>query len=273
MKKLVFIYLIFGSLALFSQNKKADKILKEGKLLYRLEKASWYGTDDFLVRFKDLTSNIGGYVSYETDGNKVNTVFFDKYINKVIVRYTFDEVPKEIPIKIDTINRVITELEKNLFKIRQDAKNKMIENKDDFFKFYKNTSPNFIPVITKNKKQVFILTGPQKSGIVLIGNDYLLKYNKKNKFKSKEKIHNSILEFKYKSKNKKKPLVSTYHSHIVTDFITSTDICTLLLYKDYIEWKQHTVMSKKWVSIFDLQKENLIILKMKAWKKINNLKK
>jgi len=108
---------------------------------------------------------------------------------------------------------------------------------------------------------------------VLIGNDYLLTYNKKNKLKKKEKLHNSLLEFPYKfeegDKNEgDKKMEMTIHSHIVTDLITETDICTLLLYKDFVEWDHHLVMSKKYVSIFDLKEESLQVMKTKDWKKL-----
>ncbi len=152
--------------------------------------------------------------------------------------------------------------------IRQDAIRQVSENKDDFFTFYENTSLNFIPLVRNGKKQVFILTGSKVSNAVNIGNDYLLTYNKKNKLIKKKKLHNTLLQFQGKSDDPENPIVSTHHSHVLSDIITSTDICTLLLYKDFIEWKQHYVISKKYVSIFDLEKENLVVLTRKAWDKI-----
>ena len=132
---------------------------------------------------------------------------------------------------------------------------------------------NFIPVITGKERNVFVLTGPQVSGIILIGNDYKLTYNKKNEFIKKEKIHNSILQFQYKSGKDESPIETTFHSHIITDYFSSTDICTLLLYKDFLEWKQHIVIGEKYVSIFNIENESLFTMKTKDWKKINDGKK
>jgi len=132
---------------------------------------------------------------------------------------------------------------------------------------------NFIPLINDKEKSVFVLTGPKVSGVVLLGNDYKINYDKKNEFKEKEKIHNSILQFLYNSGDKKKPTVSTIHSHLLTEYISSTDICTLFLYKNYVEWNQHIVISEKEVSIFDLEKEILFTMKRKAWEKIYNNQK
>lgn len=275
MQKIILVLLILSSSFVYSQNKETEKILNEGKLLFRIEKASWYGTDDMLTRFKSKKDSLGGYLSYETADNKINTIFFSRFdSDKILIRYEFDSLPKPEPIKIDTLNHLATDLEKSLISIRQDARNKAYSTNDDkFFSFYDNTSLNFIPVITDKQRNVFILTGPQVSGIVLIGNDYKLTYNKKNEFIKREKIHNSILQFQYKSNKDESPIETTFHSHIITDYISSTDICTLLLYKDFLEWRQHIVIGEKYVSIFNLENESLFTMKTKDWKKINDGKK
>lgn len=274
MQKIIILLLIISSSLTFSQNKESEKILNEGKLLFRLEKGSWYGTDDMLVRFKSKKDSIGGYLSYENEDNKINTIFFSRFdSNKILVRYEFDSLPKTKPIKIDSTNHIASKLEKSLIKVRKDAQKRAYSNKDKFFKFYENTALNFIPVINEKDSNVFVLTGPQIPGVVLIGNDYKLEYNKKGEFVKKIKIHNSILQFPYKSDNPENKLESTFQSLVLSKFINSTDICTLLLYKDYVEWKQHYAMSKKYVSIFDLEKENLLIITKKAWNKINNHQK
>lgn len=269
MQKIILTIFILSSSFLYSQNKETEKILNEGKLLFRLEKGSWYGTDNMLAKFKGKKDSVGGYLSYENSEKKINTIFFSRFdSDKILLRYEFDSLPKPEPIKIDTLNHIATELEKSLISIRQDAKDRAYANEDKFFNFFKNTSLNFIPVITKKERNVFVLTGPQVSEIVLLGNDYKLSYDKKSKYKKKEKIHNSILQFPYNSGDKENPTVSTIHSHIITEYISSTDICTLLLYKNYVEWNQHIVMSEKEVSIFDLEKESLFTMKRKAWEKI-----
>jgi len=124
MKNTILTLLLFTNLLGFSQNSKTNKILEEGKLLYRLEKASWYGTDDFLVRFVDKRDSIGGYLSYQTEDEKVNCIFYSRFDKtKILVRYQFDNLPVQIPIGIDTLNISATETELNLIEIREDARN------------------------------------------------------------------------------------------------------------------------------------------------------
>jgi hypothetical protein len=266
MKKILFFITVFCA---SSVGQETEKILAEGKLLFRLEKASWHGTDDFLVRFPEKRDSIGGYLSYEDVDHSVINIFFSRNNPyRLLVRYTFDKLPQNNPVSIDTVNLSATELEKDLIEIRQDAMQKIQTNTDNFFTFYENSSLNLIPLIVDGEGKVFILTGPQVSDIVILGNDYLLKYDKNNRFVEKEKIHKSMLQFPYKSGTPGDTLTSTVHSHVITDCISTTDICTLLLYKDFVEWNQHYVISKKFVSIFDLKKEILVIIKRKVWEKM-----
>ena len=84
--------LLFVAFNVFSQkevDKKVREILAEGKLLYKSEMASWYGTDLFLENYKERT-NIGGYFSY-TENEISKCIFFSKAeIPKVIGTIAFD---------------------------------------------------------------------------------------------------------------------------------------------------------------------------------------
>ena len=271
MRSLIFLFLFLGVNA-YSKEINSEKILTEGKLLYRLEKASWYGTDIFLEKFPQKRDSIGGYLSY-VSGNSVINIFFSRYDpNHIFARFQFDSLPNPNPITIDTISLAATLEERDLIQIRLDAIDKLTTNENNFFKFYKNVSFNPIPLITQNERKVFIISGTNVNGLVLIGNDYLLHYDNNNKFIYKEKIHNSLIQLQSKVDSKNDPIVATMHSHVLSDFINPTDICTLLLYRDLVDWNQHYVISEKYVSIFDMKKETLTIITRKAWDKINKQK-
>jgi len=274
MKRFFVSFAVVLTMTTFSFGQKTDELLEEGKLLYRLEKASWYGSDFFYEHFQHKREIVGGYLSYLNENNQVINIFFEKdNPSRILVRFEFDSLPQTNPIIIDTINTMATEQEIELITIRQDAIQKISENKNRFFRFYENTSYNFIPLIRNEIKQVFILTSTQVPNIIIIGNDYLLTYNSENNLIKREKLHKSILKFPGKSGNPENPIVSTYHIHVLSELITSTDICTLLLYKDFIEWKQHYVFGKKSVSVFDLEKEELIVSTNKEWNKTNRFER
>ena len=180
MKKVFVILLTVFTVTSLSFGQNANKVLEEGKLLYRLEKASWYGTDIFLEKFAHKKDIAGGYLSYMNEKNQIVNIFFEKgNPSQILVRFEFESMPQTNPIKIDTINQIATQQEMDLIAIRQEAVQQVYENKEGFFTFYENTSLNFIPLIRNGKKQVFILTGSQVPNVVNIGNDYLLIYNKR----------------------------------------------------------------------------------------------
>ena len=149
MKKHITTILFAFAITTFSFGQKnVDKILEEGKLLYQLEKASWFGTDVFLEKFSHKINDIGGYLSYLNEDNKVINIFF-KRDNPfhILVRFEFESMPQTNPIKIDTLNNIASKQEIDLITIRQDAFEKISENKDEFFSFYKDMSLNLIPLI------------------------------------------------------------------------------------------------------------------------------
>jgi len=231
MKTILTLMLTFFIGGLYAKKPDSGKILSEGKLLYRIEKASWYGADNFLANYPDRRDSIGGYLSYVATDNKINTIFFSRYnSDHILARYQFDSLPVQTPISIDIYQDQATSIEKDLITIRQDALEKISVNSDGFFSIYKGTSLNAIPLITDEERKVYILTGPQISGVVLIGNDYLLTYDKQNNFIEKSKIHNSLTQTPYKSDSEDNKIETTYHSHVNSEVIDATDICTLLLY-------------------------------------------
>jgi hypothetical protein len=61
------------------------------------------------------------------------------------------------------------------------------------------------------------------------------------------------------------------HSHgpETGDFITATDICTLMLYEKFAKWKKHNVVSKKYLNIWDCETDQLTVITMDALEKIS----
>lgn len=269
MKYLAIILLtIFSTIEANAQKPDSEALLKEGKQLYRLEKAAWYSTDHFLTNFQDKKDSIGGYLSYQGADGHVYSIFFSRFENnRILARYQFDNNTSSTPITVDTKVSSPIENEADLILMRQDAIMMLTENLDDFFTYYENASFNLIPIIDGKKRKVYILTASQKQATVFIGNDYLLEYNSKNKLTGKIKLHNSLIELPYKSPNEQE-ITATMHTHILSNHIEPTDICTLLLYKDYVDWSQHYAINKDYISILDLKKENLVIMTKKAFDKI-----
>lgn len=245
----------------------AESIEHEAKVLYLSEKASWHGTDIFMDKLKDKKSLIGSYISYDT-GKGVNNVFFAKGDDpEVLSTITFNYDLDLKNYKLDTVSRKLTKKEQELVKLRQAAL--AIVRTDTTFQRYRNTNLNIIT--TMNSKKVYVVTAPTVNGLIVLGNDYLLTFDKKNQLITKQKIHQDIQVFNVKPNDGQ---VAAIHTHLPSTgaYITATDICTLMLYKDFTSWGQHMVTSKDYVSIWDMKKDKLLILTAEAFEKINAAK-
>lgn len=263
---IAFIVIVFGATS-YGQSKDEKEILKEGIVLYKTEMASWYGTDIFLEKFNDKRQNVGGYFSY-LSGEKAVCIFFSLDNNpKIVASFIFDSTFSVSSAITDGVEREPTKKEKSLWAIRQSALAEF--QRDTLFKTYRDMNPNFIPLDDAKGKRVYVLSGPQKHGTVVFGNDYLLSFDEKNKVKSKRRLHKNIIPIEY-AKQGEPTVLTTMHSHLpeTGDLITATDICTLMLYEKYAGWNQHIVFSPNNVSLWDCNKNILAVLTRKAWDKI-----
>ncbi len=247
--------------------KKAAEIQAEAFKIYRSEKASWLGTDIMQeVYDSGIPSNLKGYFSYATE-NTVRCVFYSNdSIPKILLTIEFD--PSFDPEKTTVADyaREFSEREKEYYLLRKSVESVLIAD-TGFFKYYKNTNYNIVPVIDEQSKRVYILTATTTAATILFGNDYLLEFNSNNQLTSKTKLHNNLITIPTDTSGE---VVSGYHTHIgkTSEFITSTDICTILLYRPYVKWSTYNVISGKYISIWSNETNNLVILPNKTVKKI-----
>ncbi|WP_367390059.1 hypothetical protein [Lewinella sp. LCG006] len=251
-------------------SKQTDPIVEEGKLLYRCEMASWYGTDLFLEAYPNR-GNIGGYFSY-VDGDLARCVFFSKADNHgVIGTITFDVTYDLATADVNLQERDFSAKEHDLYEMRRNALDLM--GTDTLFKVYENTNLNLIPLISQGEKKVYVLTGPQKNGVVVLGNDYLLTMRNNNTVKRREKLHNNIISIPYGDSDQE--IMGTMHTHNkeTGPFITPTDICTLMLYAKFAGWKTHSVVSADYLNLWNCETNSLLVLTKDAVEKINTHQK
>ncbi|MEY2924961.1 MAG: hypothetical protein RLZZ337_1509 [Bacteroidota bacterium] len=264
------LFLCFIPFVLKAQNleQKAAEIMAEGKLLYQTEMASWYGTDLFLMQFGDR-EKIAGYFSYLD--KEVPTCVFFSYgeIPDVLGTITFDSTYNLDKANADLTLRNFTPLENDLFKLRKAALDEVTN--DTFFKTYSNTNLNLIPLITSKEKKVYILTGPTQSGVVLLGNDYLLEFDDDYTLKSKKALHKNLIPIEYRKKDdasENAGITVHNHSEETGDFITATDVCTLMLYAKFAGWQMHYTVSADYLSTFNCRTNQPFIITMDALEKI-----
>lgn len=268
MKRYLIIFFTLISLNTFSQidlDKVAKQITEEGKKLYKLELAAWHGSDIFRRNFKG-PEQIGGYFSY-IDSKTPKCLFFSRENEpKVIGVVSFGDIQIVETATIDFKKRDFKRFEKDIYTIRQKALNE-IQQDSILFVTYSNASLNLIPLISGGEKKVYVLTGPKNPGVILFGNDYLLTFDKNDNLSKKEKLHKNLIPIEFDINNPKEVGAVHSHSSESSEFITPTDICTLLLYAKFAGWEQHVVMSERYVSIWDCEKESLKIMTSEDYEK------
>lgn len=246
---------------------KARAIVEEGKLLYRSEMASWMGTELFIAKYTN-SENIGGYFSYSQE-DSTKCVFFSKAEEPTIIgTVSFESTFELTKAKTDLTGRVLSNAEYQLYEIRKRALAELQTNEDGLFKFYENTNPNIIPLINGKEKKVYILTGPQQGGVVIFGNDYLLTFDEENNLKSKKALHNNIIPIEYSNEEGAEVTIHS-HAHETGDYITATDICTLMLYEKFTNWKSHNVVSENYLNMWNCETNELTVIAMGTLDKIN----
>ncbi len=247
---------------------RLDSIIEEGRLLYALELSSWYSTD-ILLENEELLSSIGGYTSYKNEEGGFSAIYFsNKDADEILLTVRFPAIPTLESSTIGKSPRKVTSYEKELLDLRNTALAEIRSDTTGFFSTYQNSNLNLIPLIKSDSKDVIILTGPQSNGVVIFGNDYRLTYTKDLKLKTKQKLHNDILVFQVAEGQE-----SSFHSHKspTSNIITSTDICTLLLYGSFTPWDAHYVISDEFVSIWSVTDNELVnTITREVWDKISD---
>ena len=244
----------------------ADSISREGKALFRSEFASWYGTDVFAAKCPARRAIAGGYISYDDGHNLVNVFYSNAPEPKVLSTITFGYDLDNKKYGLDTSDREFTPAEKELYVMRKRAVARI--NKDTTFKTYSNAELNPVPIMLNGAKKVYVLTGTNATGVVLFGNDYLINFDKNDNITSVKKLHKSLIVSEI-GRDTAKIQIAGMHTHLpkYSDFITATDICTLMLYEKFTTWNQYTVISKKYASVWDCKTNTLMIYTVEAWEK------
>jgi hypothetical protein len=243
----------------------ADSINAEGEMLYRSEWASGHSTQIFASSFGGKKFLSGGYFSYETK-KEMTTIFFSKNEDPVVLATVkFDDGLDSSKYSIDTTARKFTENEKEFYTIRSKAAQAVLN--DTLFKFYQNTSLNLVPIIKNGTKKVYVITAQTAPDEVLLGNDYLINFDKDNDIIKKTKLHNNLIPL---GTGGKEAIKASSHQHLgeTSPFITATDICAFKLWKAKTTWVISFVVSAGYVSAWHFRDEFLEILTQDEWQKI-----
>jgi hypothetical protein len=257
-----------------SRERVEQETLREGLALYQSERASWVATDIYLASVVDR-SELSGYLSYAV-GDSVRTVFFGHGAPNsgtsappVLADFTFPQNDIQLETSRRGRNRSASAEEQRLFGLRQQVIGELKTGKllGEPYRVPAQCNLNVV-VLGGDAPRAYLIAGPKESGVVPIGNDYLLAFNKQDRLNRAEKLHNSYLPFRVDPKIGN--VESGMHTHLPAHpYITATDICSLLLYRHVFPVAQHLVIGPKDVSILSMEPTRLSIIDKKVFERIN----
>lgn len=245
------------------------EIVTEGILLYRREMAALIGGQIFWgTTYKD-PSFVGGYITYIKNDSTRCIFYSSGDTPRVIGTFIIDKQSSPETVVSSMAERDLSPTEKELYALRKQAEHAM--QTDTLFRYFSNVQYHLIPIIAGGKRKVYMLTQPKDGGTMMLGNDYLLTYNVKHQLTDSRQLHKHINTLSFVRGN---ALDTTFtggaHSHIdeADQFITATDVCTLMLYSVDPFWKQHYVISTRYVNVWDFRKKELMIYTREEWEQL-----
>lgn len=274
--------------------KEKNRILGEGMALYTLILANWMSND--LYYENEFNTNIvKGYLSYR-DKDTIKTIFWreldtasaeykakmfrnvgdtgvlatkkappledTRFIIKQIA-YRNMSVKKSNAVIADMEERTPNPTEKLLMDYREMVY-KEVAKDTSFFKRYAGTVLRAVPLDAGKEMRIYLYSTVKQDGIVPIGGDYLMVYDKKTKeLLEKTDLHKDCIFISGKYKGKASDASkATIHEHKsgAAELITPTDIAALLLYKNQLEWDEHHVIAGEYTCVFTMVDRKLTIM-------------
>lgn len=265
MPKFTLSLFFFLSVAVVFAQTPAEAIRQTGFALYQLEAASRLAADTLQARFatdKNI-EKISGYLSYKTSRG-FKTIFWntDDY-ERCEILYEFTHSPELTPsqLKSKASFRSPTNYEKVLIDIRTDAATRA---NGDAALAQKIGNIGLTLIIYDDEQRIYayLLPATLNANNLYMGADMAIVYNREGAYLSQSAIHTeqfaiSPLSDGIPSKVSGKTFVALASNDPT---LSATDICTLLLFRPYIQWEELYYTSPRFLCIFNVKTGNLSIL-------------
>ncbi len=247
MNRLITLFFCLISSLISSQkidlNSESSQLLKKGVEYYKILKVNE-------LTLKHVNKETDFVFSYINDNQIISIVFSknqksDKILTSIIYSDSLTVTQKQ------DYARNASEKEKLFIKIYHN-----IYSSSQYFPL-----PNEFWVIIERKNNLFYAyMTPRQNNTekIILGHDFLFKYKLNGKFKDFKFLHNNPILLPLNNPVDSNVSLHT-HSNRNSDFISVLDIAVILISKDRLEWDKHFVISKKFVSIFDVKNTTLSI--------------
>lgn len=243
------------SVLVFGQTKTelqivANEIVAKAKVIYELEFVAWIANDTFLTKQTITKQVFDSYVTYKID-DKTICIFYNKS-DTVLAEYVFQNFGL---VKSIYNSRSCSPYELELIKIKRSVSDKIEKRKLKKFEVAANTTYNFVPVIIDSINICYLINAINDKTKVILGRDYKIILTKNYDIEEVTCNHKSIqyLPFNVEGIN------AFYHTHILNDYFSETELATTMLYKKYLPTDQFIIISNKYKSVWDSTKMSLTI--------------
>lgn len=222
--------------------KIADGIVSKAKLIYELEKAAWIANDTFLAQLGSDIRAVDSYVSYKTVDNTV-CVFYTE-TDSVLAEFIFqgDTLIQSIYEK-----RPCTQVELRLIKIKRTVEEKIANKEIKKFKVEPNTKYNFVAVVLNDINYCYLINAVSDNTKTILGRDWKIELDSNFNIVTATCNHKTIQELPFNVTGVK----AFYHTHVLDDYFSETEIATCMLYKNLLPTDQFMVMSEKYTSVWN----------------------
>lgn len=231
-----------------------QRVIDEGRMLYQLEAAGWRATDRMIMNQGARRDSVGGYVAFK-DGENLRVITYNKFDSSVVMSvFVMNRELDEGSMIVDNVSRKAQPREQVLINLRIRALRDVAFDTTHFYKHYRNTHFNLIPIIDDTSRRVYVMTTIEQGVVMPIGNDYLLKYSPSLTLVERKKLHQSFIpiDLLHQDTLSNDPDL-TWHRHADggDPLPTATDICALLLYTKNAAWHKHGIITSQWYMLFD----------------------
>jgi hypothetical protein len=259
MKYFINFLLILTCFSATSQNLEqiAEEILQEGLELYRSELASWISTDSIP---RPERHKIFGYFTYrDDDRDRLISLYVDSTFQKAEFKFIFKEVGDlEIELEFQQYEVPLTEKEKRILTVRLKAQG-LTSMWYQTFGYSQIVNPNII-VHKIEPLELYVIAGAKQSGLLPLGGDLRLTFKSDGELDQMDAIHHNLLPFSTETPEEAEYMAHEHRGEkLAKEYMTSTDICTLLLYRNYLNEEKHLSVHKKHISEFYFNEPRLVI--------------
>ena len=249
-----------------------NAILEDGQRLYQMEMATRLGVEIFTNDLYDLHAKTGGYFPYK-DGKLFKCVFYNKLAEaEIVATISFDSTFNAQNEMVNTTLRPMNWLEKDLYKMNEHALDD-IKRDTTFYKFYTNTTTSLLPFVDKNHRSIYVITKSLDPTVVIFGNDYQIDFDNAGYIASRRVLHDSLITMETSSKDpyadESMEAVTHRHSGGTGEYMTPTDVCTIMLNQKKSCWQHQVVIGPNYVSVWYCDVNEFQATTKKEWYKFN----